>query len=137
LVAYEFLWRSQSQYRDDGFKVYPAAVVFARGTGDGAITTYALGMSHSQPSALQRAVEVPRKLKRHLGLDELPSWIYTDQLNVFVWAGADLRPASWLSEKPHLDSCVIGALPTGWFHDLLQHLDESRRLQKLKVIKRT
>jgi hypothetical protein len=51
--------------------------------------------------------------KRHLGLDDKASWIYTDQLNVFVWAGADLRPASWLSDKPNLDGCVIGALPSG------------------------
>lgn len=137
LVAYEFLWRSQSQYREDGFKVYPAAIVFSRDQGDNEILTYALGMSHSPPSDAQRAVEVPIKLKRHLGLDDSPSWIYTDQLNVFVWAGADLRPASWLSDRPNLDSCVIGVLPKGWFQDLLRHLEDSRRMQQLQATKRT
>jgi hypothetical protein len=136
-VAYEFLWRSQRQYREDGFKVYPTAIVSARDLDGGAILTYALGISHSLPLSGQRAVEVPVRLKRHLGLDDRASWIYTDQLNVFVWAGADLRPASWLSDKPNLDSCVIGALPSGWFQGLLGHLDESRKLQRLAAIKRT
>ena len=33
--------------------------------------------------------EVPRKLKRHLGLDEEPYWICTDQINEFTWPGPE------------------------------------------------
>jgi hypothetical protein len=97
LVAYEYLWLSQSGSRDDGVKTYPVALIFAKRTVAGETLAYAAAISHKEPSPNERAVEVPRKLKRQLGLDEEPCWIYTDQINEFTWPGPDLRPAERLS----------------------------------------
>jgi hypothetical protein len=44
---------------------------------------------HRDPEA---AVEIPPAVKRHLGLDDQPSWIVLDDFNVFTWPGFDLRP---------------------------------------------
>jgi hypothetical protein len=100
LVAYEYLWLSQENKRNDGAKVYPVALIFAKKIIASVTLAYAVGMSHKPPYASQKAIEVPKKLKRHLGLDEDRSWICTDQLNEFTWSGPDLRPAEWLKKSP-------------------------------------
>jgi len=138
LVAYEYLWLSQSGSREDGAKVYPAAIVMARDDAGPVPLAYALGVSHKPPEKGERALEVPPKLKRHLGLDDEPSWIYTDQLNVFAWPGPDLRPAEWLSSLPGAKGgCIIAALPADWFQEVKDHLAESYRLKMVKPIPRT
>ena len=37
-------------------------------------------------------IEIPRRVKEHLGLDDERSWIVLDEFNVFTWPGFDLRP---------------------------------------------
>jgi len=138
LIAFEYLWLSQQAGREDGRKVYPCAVTLSRDDMGPAPVAYVLGMSHSPPMEGQRAMEVPSKLKRHLGLDAERSWLYTDEINVFAWPGPDLRPASRLSSRPNLTgTCVIGALPTDWFKSVTSHVEESWALGRLRVVKRT
>jgi hypothetical protein len=138
IIAYEYLWRSKAGSREDGEKVYPAAVVLARRDLGPTPVAYVLGISHMPPDGSQRAIQVPRKLKRFLGLDDEPSWIYTDQVNVFVWPGPDLRAADGLSRSPAArGTCVVGALPGDWFRKVTRHLAESQRLGRVKTVKRT
>ncbi|KRA41708.1 hypothetical protein ASD80_11730 [Devosia sp. Root635] len=81
---------------------------------------------------------MPAKLKKHLGLDQEPSWIYTSELNVFAWPGPDLRPGHYLSTHPAaVDDCVIGQLPSDWFEMVKAHVLESQRLEQLELTKRT
>jgi hypothetical protein len=101
--------------------LYPVALIFAKKIIASVTLAYAVGMSHKPPDASEKAIEVPKKLKRHLGLDEDPSWIYTDQLNEFTWSGPDLRPAEWLSKLPSArDSCI-----------------ENLKLKRAHIIRRT
>ena len=138
LIAYEYVWASQSAHREDGAKSYPAAIVATRDDIGPTPLTYVLGISHKPPTASERAIEIPSKLKRHLGLDEEPSWIYTDQINVFAWPGPDIRPAEWLTDLPSArGNCVIGKLPADWFNQVMRHLAESYRLKAVRVIRRT
>lgn len=37
-------------------------------------------------------MEIPRRLKDHLGLDQKRSWIIATDLNEFIWPGAHLFP---------------------------------------------
>lgn len=114
------------------------ALIFARKIIANVTMAYAVGMSHKAPNSSEKAVEVPTKLKRHLGLDEDPSWIYTDQLNEFAWAGPDLRPAERLSKLPSArNSCVIGALPTRWFDLIKQDVIDNIRRKRTHIIRRT
>jgi hypothetical protein len=137
LVAYEYLWLSQENKRNDGAKVYPVALIFAKKIIASVTLAYAVGMSHKPPYASQKAIEVPKKLKRHLGLDEDRSWICTDQLNEFTWSGPDLRPAEWLSKLPSArNSCIIGALPNNWFALVKQDVIENLKLKRATIIHR-
>lgn len=100
VISYEYLWKSGAGETKDGRAAYPAAVILARDDLGPSPVAYVLGISHSPPRQDDRAMPVPPKLKRYLGLDDAPSWIYTDQLNVFVWPGPDLRPGEWLRTAP-------------------------------------
>ena len=137
LIAYEYLWSSQASGREDGVKTDPVAIVVAREDRGPFELAYAIAISHSEPREGDRAMEVPPKLKRHLGLDDEPSWIYTDEVNVFAWPGPDLRPAERLSTLPRArGTCVIGPLPSDWFAEVIRHLDESHRLDKVRPVPR-
>jgi hypothetical protein len=90
LVAYEYLWLSQENTRHDGAKAYPVALISAKKIIASVTLAYAVGMSHKPPHASEKAIEVPKKLKRHLGLDEDRSWIYTGpaQRIHLAWSGS-------------------------------------------------
>ena len=138
VIAYEYLWRSKVGQREDGGKTYPAAVVLARHDVGPTPVAYVLGISHASPRAGRRALEVPLKLKRNLGLDDEPSWIYTDEVNVFSWPGPDVRPAEYLSKSSVArGTCVIGALPSDWFKQVTSHLAESHKMGLAKMVRRT
>lgn len=138
VIAYEYLWRSKVGSRDDGEKTYPSAIVLARYDMGPTPVAYVLGISHSSPRPGRRAMEVPAKLKRHLGLDDEPSWIYTDELNIFAWPGPDVRHAGHLSKLPSAEgTCVIGRLPDDWFNQVKEHLAESHRLGLVKTVRRS
>jgi hypothetical protein len=138
LIAYEYLWLSQSADRDDGEKTYPSAIVFAKRTILGKTLAYVAAISHKPPTASERAMEVPRKHKRHLGLDEEPSWIYTDQVNEFIWPGPDPKPAERLSRLPRArGTCVIGPLPDDWFDMLKNELIRGLQLRRTHIVHRT
>lgn len=138
VVAYEYLWASQADKREDGVKTYPVALVMAKEVEGPSTLTYALGISHKPPSKDERALQVPVKLQKWLGLDDQPCWIYTGQMNVFAWPGPDLRPAGYLSRRKDAEgSCVIAPLPTDWFETVKEHVLESHRLKKLDIQKRT
>lgn len=138
LIAYEYLWRSKAHQREDGAKIYPTAIVLARDDLGPTSIAYALGISHMRPPPNRRALEVPGKLKRHLGLDGEPSWAYTDEVNVFAWPGPDLRLAKSLSTLPNLkDDCVIGRLPDDWFARLIADVGESYRQAVMRVVRRS
>jgi len=137
LVAYEFLWSSKARRREDGEKVYPTALVLSKAAEFDSTLVYALGISHMPPPPGRRALEVPRKLRRWIGLDDDPQWIYTDEVNVFVWPGPDLRPAQWISQRDLVeDTCVLGALPDDWFSLVKQHFLESHQMRLMRLIKR-
>jgi hypothetical protein len=67
-----------------------------------------LPVTHRRPDRPDEAVEIPVAVKRHLGLDESPSWIIVTEGNDFVWPGYDLRPRAD-------GSIVYGFLPPRLF----------------------
>jgi hypothetical protein len=138
LVAYEYLWLSHSGVREDGVKVYLAALIFAKKIIGGVTLAHAVGISHKPPAPFEKALEIPRKLKRHLGLDERPAWIYTDQINQFAWPGYDLKQAEWLSKLPRArGTCVIGPLPNDWFALIKADVIRNLRAKHARIVRRT
>jgi hypothetical protein len=51
-------------------------------------------ITHSAPTDPTSAVEIPLPVKRHLGLDDDPSWIIVAEGNEFLWPGYDFAQAA-------------------------------------------
>jgi hypothetical protein len=77
------------------------------------------------------AIEIPALTKQRLGLDEARSWIVTDDLNVFVWPGPDLR----LIDQTR--GIAYGLLPSGLTKSLILKVRGLRAQGKQIVVKRT
>jgi hypothetical protein len=58
----------------------------------GETRVYVLPVTHTPPSDPALAIEIPHRVKQHLGLDDARSWIVLDEINDFLWPGYDLRP---------------------------------------------
>ena len=58
----------------------------------GGTQVYILPVTHRPPTDPGLAIEIPPRIKQHLGLDGERSWIVLDEINDFLWPGYDLRP---------------------------------------------
>ena len=95
--------------QQEGLKDRPVVVVLAAATVAGQVRLTVAPVTHSAPEQTFDAIEMPRSVKRHLGLDNERSWIVVTEINVFVWPGPDVRPAG--SDGP-----LLGAIPD-WLFD--------------------
>ena len=79
-------------------------------------------ITHSSHPGPETAIEIPRRVGEHLGLDGDPSWVVLDEVNVFTWPGYDLRQISG-----HADRYDYGLLPPRFFETLVHRFAELRR----------
>ena len=77
------------------------------------------------------AVEIPLRVKEHLGLDSERSWVILEEINIFTWPGFDLRPIK------KSDSRVdYGLLPPKLFERLIEKFRELRAQGKIEAASR-
>ena len=127
IVRYAFLWSDEAHAgRTEARKDRPCVVVLALQREADQRLRVRVAPIAPAPRHPDRAVEVPQKVKRHLGLDADASWIVLDEANEFVWPGVDLRPIS--RTKPGV--WTYGVLPRELFEALQarprQVLDQRR-----------
>lgn len=72
------------------------------------------------------AVEIPPRVKEHLGLDGERSWVILDEVNIFTWPGFDLRPIR--RDETRID---YGLLPPKFFDRLIDKFKELRSRGKV------
>ena len=95
VINYNYLWRDDVEAgREEGRKDRPCVVILAVQNVEGSQIVTVAPVTHSEPSRPDVAVEMPGPVKKHLGLDDLKSWIVTTEVNRFTWPGSDLRPIS-------------------------------------------
>jgi hypothetical protein len=87
---------------------------FHRIEAAGATAVTVLPITHSTPIDPASAVEIPLPVKRHLGLDDDPSWMVVAKGNEFVWPGYNLR------KLPHSDRYDYGFPPPRFFNQVLE-----------------
>ena len=93
VLRYAFLWRREFESgQDEGQKDRPCTVIIAAPAVAGGTRVYLLPVTHTPPSDPSVAIEIPPRVKQHLGLDDQRSWIVLDEINDFLWPGYDLRP---------------------------------------------
>ena len=79
-------------------------------------------ITHSPHPDPETAIEIPRRVAEHLGLDSDSSWVVLEDVNVFTWPGYDLRQ---ISEQP--GRYDYGLLPPRFFETIVKRFAELRR----------
>jgi hypothetical protein len=127
VIRYDYLWRDEAaRGRQEGTKVRPCAIVIAR-TGEGEEARVWLApITHTPPSNPKGAVEIPAKVKQHLGLDEQRSWIIADELNGVAWGDPGIVPAKRTQWE-------YGFLPPKLTKAIVDKTLEQQQSQKLKI----
>lgn len=134
VIRYVFLWSHEAATgRDEGTKDRPCAVVLVSQGEDKKTIVRVLPVTHSRPSDLSDALEIPPLTKKRLGLDEDQSWIILDEANEFVWPGPDLRPKT----RGQLDTVAYGHLPGDFFRLLNRKIQERAKLKRSATVRRT
>jgi len=94
-VSFAYLWSHEQQRGNtEGAKNRPCVIVTAVEEVDGQTVVTVSPISHSQPEDASSGIEIPPKVKSHLGLDGEKSWVILTEVNRFTWPGYDLCPIS-------------------------------------------
>lgn len=94
VIRYDFLWRREYRRgRREGAKDRPCAIVVATTSAVDGSQRVVVAITHSPPQAGTTAIELPAKVKAHLGLDAERSWIIADELNRLSWDDPGVTPA--------------------------------------------
>lgn len=111
VISYAYLWRYEHEAGyDEGRKNRPCVIVLSvEQKNESRIVTVA-PIPHRQPAGVTIGIELPPRVKQHLGLDHETSWVILSEVNQFVWPGFDLRPVP--GSKNRFD---YGFLPPKFF----------------------
>ncbi|HLZ82482.1 MAG TPA: hypothetical protein VKQ54_02875 [Caulobacteraceae bacterium] len=123
VLRYSFLWRHEAeQGREEGAKDRPVVVIVLLADGEEVLVA---PITTRPPAHDQPAVEIPPRVRGHLGLDADRCWISVATLNRFVWPGPDLRAVP--GKRP--STAVYGFVPQ-------RLLDAVRNLAVVELSKR-
>jgi len=131
VISYSYLWRNEhGAGKIEGLKNRPCGIILVVDNDDGSKKVTVAPLTHATPQNLSVALEIPPKVKQHLGLDGERSWIILDDFNEFLWPGYDLRPLPGTARKYD-----YGFLPPALFKQIVTKIIELRR-QGLSIISR-
>lgn len=134
VICYSYLWDVENRKgQEEGTKDRPCAIVLTTQRGEGVTVVTVVPVTHTPPQAPDEAVEIPLKIKRRLGLDDVRSWIVVNEVNRFVWPGSDLRPVS----RVESDLFDYGLLPPFLFRQVKERLAACVKARRLTVVQRT
>ncbi len=119
--------------QEEGVKDRPCAVILVATGDEGNKTVTVLPITHTPPSNLALAVEIPHATKCRLGLDNDRSWIVLTEANRFIWPGPDLR----FSRTGDPTSVSYGLLPRDLFKEVTRKLADAIAARSVGVVPRT
>jgi hypothetical protein len=132
VISYDYLWQREHELqRTEAAKTRPCVIV-VRIEREGARLKVAVSpITHAPPDAQTPVIEIPLRIKRHLGLDGEPSWIVLNELNEFTWPGLDLRPISRSGGR-----FDYGHLPPNFFMRVVAGIRDAWRRGEGKAVRR-
>ena len=133
VISYAYLWRHEhNRGQDEGRKDRPCVIVLTVEKPEGkAIRVTVAAVTHTPPGGDTTALEMPPRVKHHLGLDDARSWIVLDEVNQFDWPGFDLRPVPGRGDK-----FAYGFIPPKLHKAAIKMLLDANARRKVKVIPR-
>lgn len=114
VISYSYLWKNEyNAGKIEGIKNRPCALVLVVENDNNQQIVTVAPITHTIPHNADAAVEIPARVKEHLGLDSERSWIILDDFNQFQWPGYDIRPIAGKTEK-----YVYGFLPPALYDQI-------------------
>jgi len=86
-------------------------------------------ITHSPPRSASEAIEIPLAVKKHLGLDDEPSWIVVTEVNRVNWNDPGIVPdrrTDW----------VYGAMPQGYVKQVQDRIRDRAKARRLDLFDR-
>ena len=118
VISYSYLWKNEYKAGQlEGLKNRPCAIILVIEKNEAEQIVTVAPITHTPPQNLHAAIEIPSKVKQHLGLDGERSWIILDDFNQFQWPGYDLRPIS-----KTLDKYDFGFLPPALYQQITHRI---------------
>ena len=138
MLRYDYLWSHEHKKGHvDGLKEGRACfvVVATKPQDDGSRFIALAGVSHRPPSPEDRAIDIPMKVGKHLGLDDERSWIKTAEINEIVCQGNRI-PVGLQPVRQSTNQFIHGKLPRVMREELVARVNEHSRNQTLKRVVR-
>ena len=132
VINYAYLWHHEHLAgHEEGRKDRPSVIVLCVDEPETGITVVTvLPITHAPPRAKGEGIEIPAAVKRHLGLDDQPSWVMVSEGNDFVWPGYDLR------KRRRDGSYSYGLLPPRFFERVVKAFVEWHKTHADRLISR-
>lgn len=132
VISYSYLWHNEKQDgQEEGRKDRPCVIILAADQADDGVMVTVVPVTHTRPAAPSIAVEIPVAVKKHLGLDDQPSWVILDEGNRFLWPGYDLKQIKGEKGKFH-----YGMLPPNLYNALVAKFVDVWKAGQLKPVSR-
>ena len=123
VISYSYLWSNEYKVgKIEGLKNRPCAIILVVKHENNCRTVTVAPITHTPPADPTVAIEIPLRVKNHLGLDAEQSWIILDDFNEFIWPGYDLRPVSGKT-----GAYDYGFLPPALFKQIVSKIIELRQ----------
>jgi hypothetical protein len=113
VVRYNYLWRDDHKVGRQGAKTRPACILLAM---PDLAQIVLVPITHTRPDKGVAAIEIPSRVKQHLGLDGERSWVIVQECNVDAWPSPDLSPIPGTRGR-----YAYGFVPPG-FHEQIKRL---------------
>jgi PemK-like, MazF-like toxin of type II toxin-antitoxin system len=134
VLSYVYLWAWEAEAgRDEGSKERPVVVILATQQRPHGLEILVAPLTTRPPRSGTAAVEMPQRVRNHLGLGDSRSWIVVDELNRFTWPGPDIRPVRAAGDH----SPFIGKIPGRLYEQVRAELAAVATAGRLKVTKRS
>ena len=134
VISYAYLWSDEAERGlVEGRKDRPCAIIVAIEHPEKALRKQVavVPITHAPLHDPNVAIEIPRRVKEHLGLDGERSWIVLDEFNVFTWPGFDLRPI-----RDRGGRVDYGFLPPKFFANVIERIERLEQSGKIEQTSR-
>ena len=131
VVRYDYVWVHEAAAGQDHGKDRPTCLVAASDSVARPRYVVLLPITHTPPSGDTIGIEIPSKVKKAIGLDDLPSWVIVSEYNVDEW------PNGGLSQVPNrTGEFSYGFIPPGLFAAIKTKFLELAKAKRTAAIRR-